>query len=136
MRSLLVLAATVAVLSAWLASAETPSTECPEKPYVVMIHADWCGKCRAFESTWIGIKDEFDESATFLKLDVTDRVAYENSRAEAKRRGFSKFFMKYRSQSGTVAVLDCATHETVAIVTGERDPSKYREAISRATQSF
>lgn len=119
-----------------MASAEKSSTECPEKPYVVMIHADWCGKCRAFESTWIGIKGEFDESATFLKLDVTDRVAYESSQAEARRRGFSKFFMKYRSQSGTVAVLDCATHTPVAIVTGERDPSKYREAISRAARSF
>ena len=124
----------VALQSASIALAETRSGSCSEKPYVVMIHADWCGTCRALESTWKQIRAELADEATILQFDVTDRTAFEASRAEAARLGIGEFFDEYRGRTGTIAVLDCETRKPVSVGGGERDLSTYREAVARAAK--
>jgi thiol-disulfide isomerase/thioredoxin len=108
---------------------------CETKPFVVSIHADWCSTCRSLAPTWARIGSELGDQATIVKLDVSDRVAFEASQAEARRLGIAEFFHEYRSQTGTIAVLDCRTREPVAVLRGERDMAKYREAIARARHS-
>jgi thiol-disulfide isomerase/thioredoxin len=105
------------------------------KPFVVKIHADWCGTCRMLEPTWLKIQSELGDRAHLVKFDVSDRAAAEQSQAEAERLGLSEFYRKYRASTGTIGVLDGRTFEPVAILRGERDLSKYREAVEKAQPS-
>ena len=102
------------------------------KPFVVKIHADWCGTCRMLEPTWSKIESEFGDRVHLVKLDVSDRAATEQSRAEAARLGLSGFFKEYGAATGTICVVDGETLEPVAIMRGETDLSKYREAVEKA----
>jgi thiol-disulfide isomerase/thioredoxin len=114
------------------ATAEDVPQVCGDKPYVVKIHADWCASCKALESVWQRIETDLGDRATTVTLDVSDRVAYMESQATAEHLGIQEFFQEYRSRTGTIAVLDCNTHEPVAIMSAERDFEKYREAVARA----
>ncbi len=105
---------------------------CLTKPYVVKIHADWCRSCQLLEAVWEQIESDLGDRAIPVTLDVSDRISYEKSVAEANRLGISEFFQAYRKRTGTVAVLDCRTREPVAVMNAERDLKKYREAIARA----
>ena len=114
------------------AMSETPPRECAEKVYVVKIHADWCGSCKATESVWERVQKELGDRATVVKLDVSDRVEYEKAIAEARRLGIEDFFQEYRGKTGIVAILDCQTREPVTVLNGERNFDKYLQAVNKA----
>jgi thiol-disulfide isomerase/thioredoxin len=122
-------------LATLLAGAPAAEETCAARPYVVKVHADWCGTCKSLESTWTRVERELADEATVVEFDVSDRKAYEHSRELAERLGIADFFQAHRSRTGTVAVLDCETLEPVVILRGERDFEKYREAVSRAGHS-
>ncbi len=103
------------------------------KPYVVMVHADWCGTCTLLEPTWQRIEAELGDQAVVMVFDVTDKDGVEQSRADAERLGLVAFFDQYRSSTGTIGVLDGETGEPVRILKGERDFSKYEAAVIEAT---
>jgi thiol-disulfide isomerase/thioredoxin len=113
------------------AANETPQA-CSSKPIVVKIHAAWCATCKSLDATWEQIRSDLGDQATVVELDVTDRLAYQQSQAEAERLGISDFFRKYRSKTGAIAILDCNTHEPVLVLRGERDLTKYQEAVAKA----
>lgn len=116
-------------------AAAGPSDEvCPAKPFVVKIHADWCATCRRVDAVWTKLGTEMADRVNIVEFDVSDRVAFEASRADADRLGLGEFFREYRSRTGTIAVLDCKSREPVAIMTGEVDLSKYLDAISKASR--
>jgi thiol-disulfide isomerase/thioredoxin len=124
--------ALVLTLAAAVPVASSAADTCPTKPIVVRIHADWCRICQKTESTWKQVQRDFAQQATVVKLDVSDRVALQGSSQQAEELGIGGFFSEYRSRTGTVAVLDCRTRKPVAILSGESDIAKYREAISKA----
>ena len=116
-------------------SANDSEVACTEAPMVVKIHADWCLGCKAIDSVWSQLSEDLGDRITLVELDVTNRTAFVKSKATARRLGLKEFFAKYRSQTGTVAILDCNSLEPVAILAGERELVKYREAIERASHS-
>jgi thiol-disulfide isomerase/thioredoxin len=125
----------LAVALAW--SALTPDARAGAgqaleiEPFVAYIHADWCRTCRMLAPTWLAIESEFGERAHLVKLDVSDRAAVERSTAEAERLGLSEFFREHRAATGTIGVIDGRTRQPIAVMRGENDLSKYREAIAK-----
>ena len=120
------------VLVGATATAEDAPEKSSARPYVVMIHADWCGSCKALAPVWKRIQTDLGDRATAVRLDVSDRPAYTESAAAAEDLGIGEFFHEYRSKTGTIAVLECDTRKPIAIMNGERDFEKYRAAISKA----
>jgi thiol-disulfide isomerase/thioredoxin len=114
------------------ARAETPAAADTTRPFVIKMHANWCGTCTALEPVWEELEREFGAHARFVRFDVTDRAALARSQREAERLGLAEFLAEHKSQTGTISVLDGATREPVAVMQGEADVSKYRAAIARA----
>jgi thiol-disulfide isomerase/thioredoxin len=122
-------------LLATSAAADDAEDTCQATPIVVKIHADWCGTCKVLDSIWTQLESDMGDQVQVVKLDVSDRVAFQESQATAKELGLEDFFQEYRSKTGTIAVLDCNSREPVAVMNGELDLGKYREAIAEASRS-
>jgi thiol-disulfide isomerase/thioredoxin len=102
------------------------------QPLFVKVHADWCGTCTRLEPTWSELQEEFGGEATFVVLDVTDRAALERAQAEADRLGIGAFFAVHKARTGTIGILDGRTGEPLAVMKGETNVARYREAWTRA----
>ena len=122
-----VLALLVAAASA--EAGEISSAEDASAPFVVKIHADWCGTCTRMDPTFDELEAALGSGARIVVFDVTDKDAVARSRAEANRLGLGEFFEGHRSKTGTAAVLDGATREPVQVMKGETDVSVYTTAV-------
>lgn len=110
----------LAAVSATAGSAEPGETS----PFVVEIHADWCGTCLFLASTWAQIERDLDDRARIVRFDVTDRARFERSRSEAQRLGLDDFFATHKGSTGVIAVLDGRTREPLMIRRGGNRPSR------------
>ncbi len=131
----LVLVASLALWAAAVAaSAETevPADADASRPFVVKVHADWCGTCTKLNPTWEGIQAKIGDNARFVVFDLTDKEAVQRSRAEAERLGLTPFLTRHKRSTGTIAVLDGASREPVIVLRGDTDVAKYEEAVARA----
>ena len=124
-------------VTAILALAAVVQADSPAAPKatLVKIHADWCGTCTMLDSTWQALRNEYGENVRFVVLDVTDRSTVERSRAEAERLGIADLFDRYKSSTGTVAIVDSGTGKVVRVLRGELDAGKYRPAIASLVES-
>ncbi len=111
--------------------AESSSAANSAQPYVVKVHADWCGTCSALEPTWKKIEAEYQGKARLVVFDVTNKKAVEKSRTEAKLLGLTEVFDRYKGKTGTIVVLD-AQGNPIAVMKGELEFTRYKEAIAQA----
>jgi thiol-disulfide isomerase/thioredoxin len=102
------------------------------KPFVVKIHADWCGTCQKLNATLEDLRQRTGDDARIVVLDVTDRESLARATAEADRLRIRTFFDAYKSKTGTVGILDGVTREPVSILKGETDVAKYEAALATA----
>ena len=103
------------------------------RPFVVKVHASWCGTCTALEPTWERIQKEYGTRARLVVFDVSDKKAVAESRAAAEVLGLTAFFDKYKGSTGTIGVLR-ADRKPVAVMKGELDLASYDKAIDEALQ--
>jgi thiol-disulfide isomerase/thioredoxin len=123
------LAAASLALPVFPASASEGSASESTRPFIVKIHADWCGTCTRLEPVWERLEAEYGGLARLVVLDVTDRAAHERSRELATRLGLSGFFDAHKSKTGTVAVLDGRSGRPVQVFKGELDFAAYESAL-------
>lgn len=102
------------------------------RPFVVKVHADWCGTCTALNATWDELQSEVGDGARLVILDVTDRATLQKSQAEAERLGIEGFFAEYKARTGTIGVLRGDNRAKVEVLKGVRDVARYEAAIAEA----
>lgn len=124
---LAVLAASVVATTA--GAGEVSAADDASAPFIVKIHADWCGTCTRMDATFEELEAALGSQARIVVLDVTDREAVVRSREEANRLGIGEFFEGNLSKTGTAAVLDGATRAPVKVMKGETDVSVYTNAV-------
>ncbi len=130
-RSLLALCALT--LTAGVAQAGGVSAEADaSRPFVVKVHADWCGTCTRLNATWAQLQSELGSGARLVILDVTDRETLAASMAEAKRLGLESFFAQYKSKTGTIGILRGDDRTTVETLKGVTDTAPYQTAVAKA----
>ncbi len=105
------------------------------RPFVVKIHADWCGTCTRLDPVIDALEEKVGRSARIVVLDVTDREAIERSETEADRLHIRTFFEIHKSKTGTVGVLHGATRKPVRILRGEMDVAEYEAALVEAAEA-
>ncbi len=120
-------AASGAALAGSVSAAEDPTA-----PFVVKIHADWCGTCTRLTPMLDALESSVGDGARFVVLDVTDKQALARSQAEAERLGIVAFFDRYKSNTGTVGILHGTSREPVSVLKGELDVAVYEEALVAA----
>ncbi len=128
MLALAVLALAAGQASAGEVSAKADAT----KPFLVKIHADWCGTCTKLNATWEALEETVGSEARLVILDVTDKPALEAAQAEADRLGIAAFFAEYKARTGTVAVLRGDDRSKVAAMKGVTDAASYEAPLAEA----
>lgn len=103
-------------------------------PYLVKIHADWCGVCTRLTPVWNRLGEEYGDSVQMALFDVSDRDAIERSSEEAARLGLGQFFDSHKGRTGTIAVLGAGTGEPLAVFQGEMDFAKYQTALEKVLE--
>lgn len=126
------LAAAASLLLATPAPAAGPTEVDAGRPFVVEVHADWCGTCLWLASTWAQIERDLGGRARVVRFDVTDRASLDRSRAEAQRLGLTDFFESFKGRTGVIAVLDGASGEPLEIRQGDANFGTYAEAVEKA----
>jgi len=105
------------------------------RPFVVKVHADWCGTCLRLAPTWEALQAQLGDGARLVVLDVTDRARLAAARAQAERLGLSTFFEAHKSKTGTVAVLRGDDRAPVEVLKGVTDAARYRDAVEAARRA-
>ena len=114
---------------------ETSRAAEPAGPYVVKVHADWCGTCTRLNPIWEVLREKYADRAQFVVLDVTDRDAVAAASEEAERLGLASFFAEYKARTGVVGIFDGSTKQLVEIFKGEWRVEAYDDVLEELVAS-
>lgn len=123
----------VALVGAVWVSGAVAGEAAARKPFVVKIHADWCGTCTRLVPTFEALEQKYGERANLVVLDVTDKQTLAEATVRAKELGISEFFDRYKGRTGTIGIL-LADGETVRVLAGETDLGRYDDVIELAIE--
>ncbi len=119
------------LLSPAAARAGTVEVEGQGEPdlYVVKVHADWCGSCKALAPILDEVRGAVgEESVLFLKLDVTDAALTSQSRLLAAALDIEEIF-KANNKTGLVLLVDPAGNTLLEVLTGENSAAEMTAKI-------
>jgi thiol-disulfide isomerase/thioredoxin len=102
------------------------------KPVVVDVYASWCPGCKNIAPTLSQLKQEYAGKATFVVLDVTDKAKLNETEAKAKKLGLGKFLEANKSKTSTVAIVDPATGNILALYKNNPTKADYTKVLNTA----
>ncbi|AFY47698.1 Thioredoxin [Nostoc sp. PCC 7524] len=102
------------------------------KPVVVDVFATWCAGCKNIAPTLSQLKQQYSGKVNFVVLDVTDQAKLKQTKAMAQRLGLGKFLEANKSQTSTVAIVDPATGEILALYKNNPNKADYTKILETA----
>lgn len=113
---------------------QTESTSMDQKAptaYVVKVHADWCGTCRALEPRIEALKQEFKgKDVEFVTFDLTSDETKEASKKLADSKGLADVFRK-NGKTGTVLVFPAKDPNQAQKLSKKDSEQNFRNAINK-----
>ncbi|MEQ9367579.1 MAG: thioredoxin domain-containing protein [Coleofasciculus chthonoplastes F3-SA18-01] len=108
------------------------ATELQGKPVVVDVFATWCAGCKNIAPTMTQLKQEYSDRVNFVVLDVTDKATLEETQAKAEKLGLGKFLEDTKSKTSTVAIVDPATGNILAMFKNNPNQDDYTKILDTA----
>ncbi|WP_416207923.1 TlpA family protein disulfide reductase [Coleofasciculus sp. LEGE 07092] len=108
------------------------ATELQGKPVVVDVFATWCASCKNIAPTLTQLKQEYSDQVNFVVLDVTDKATLEETQAKAEKLGLGKFLEDTKSKTSTVAIVDPATGNILAMFKNNPNQDDYTQILDTA----
>ncbi len=102
------------------------------KPVVVDVFATWCAGCKNIAPTLSQLKQEYSGKVNFVVLDVTDKAKLKQTEAMAQRLGLGKFLEANKSKTSTVAIVDPATGDILALYQNNSNKADYTKILETA----
>jgi thiol-disulfide isomerase/thioredoxin len=99
------------------------------KPVVVDIYATWCSGCKNIAPTLSDLKTRYQDKATFVVFDVSDKKTTMESAAMAKKLGLTGFFNANKSATSTVAIIDPANGKILKKFVNNANASEYATVL-------
>jgi thiol-disulfide isomerase/thioredoxin len=108
------------------------ATELQGKPVVVDVFATWCAGCKNIAPTMTQLKQEYSDQVNFVVLDVTDKATLEETQAKAEKLGLGQFLEANKSKTSTVAIVDPATGNILAMFKNNPNQDDYTQILDTA----
>lgn len=102
------------------------------KPVVVDVFATWCAGCKNIEGTLSQLKQDYGDKVNFVVLDVTNKAKVRETEALAAELGLSQFLAEQKSKTSTVAIVDPATGDILAIYKNNPNLDDYTQVLDSA----
>ncbi len=102
------------------------------KPVVVDVFASWCPGCQNIAPTLSQLKQEYSDKVNFVILDVTDQGKLQETASNAKKLGLGQFLETTKSQTSTVAIVDPATGNILAMFKNNPNKADYTKILDAA----
>jgi thiol-disulfide isomerase/thioredoxin len=102
------------------------------KPVIVDVFATWCPGCKNIAPTLSQLKQEYSDKVNFVVLDVTDQAKLQATAAKAEKLGLGQFLEATKSQTSTVAIVDPATGNILAMFKNNPNKADYTKILDAA----
>ncbi|MBW4667326.1 MAG: thioredoxin family protein [Cyanomargarita calcarea GSE-NOS-MK-12-04C] len=102
------------------------------KPVVVDVFAIWCPGCKNIAPTLSQLKRDYAGKVNFVVLDVTDKAKLKQTEAIAQRFGLGKFLEANKGKTSTVAIVDPATGNILALYQNNSNKADYTKILDAA----
>lgn len=102
------------------------------KPVVVDVFATWCAGCKNIEGTLSQLREDYGDTVNFVVLDVSDKATVAEAEGLATELGLSNFLAEKKSKTSTVAIVDPATGDILAIYKNNPNIDDYTQVLNAA----
>ena len=102
------------------------------KPVLVDVFATWCSGCQNIAPTLSQLKQQYSDRVNFVVLDVTDRAKLQETTANAEKLGLGQFLEATKNQTSTVAIVDPATGNILAMFQNNANKGDYTKILDTA----
>jgi thiol-disulfide isomerase/thioredoxin len=102
------------------------------KPVIVDVFATWCAGCKNIAPTLSQLKQQYSGKVNFVVLDVTNQATLKQTKAQAEKLGLGKFLEANKSKTSTVAIVDPATGNILAMFKNNPNKADYTKVLDTA----